>query len=99
MKRSAILVNVTRGEVIVEDALIEALEAGRIQGAALDVAPREPLPATSRLWTLPQVVMTPHTAGASQFRAERNLRRFVANLERFRRGEPLEGVVDKMLGY
>ena len=99
MKRDAILVNVTRGEVIVEDALIEALEAGRIQGAALDVAPCEPLPATSRLWTLPQVVMTPHTAGASQFRAERNLRRFVANLERFRRGEPLEGVVDKMLGY
>lgn len=99
MKPNAILVNVTRGEVMVEDALVEALEAGHIQGAALDVAPREPLPASSRLWALPQVVMTPHTAGASQFRAERNLARFVRNLQRFRRGEPLEGLVDKVLGY
>lgn len=99
MKPTAILVNVTRGEVMVEDDLADALESGTIRGAALDVAPTEPLPSTSRLWKLPQVVMTPHTAGASQFRTQRNLDRFVRNLERFCRGEPLEGEIDKTLGY
>ena len=99
MKREAFLVNVTRGEVMVEDDLVQALEAGEIRAAGLDVAPREPLPPDSRLWSLPQVVMTPHTAGASQFRAGRNVDRFVRNLERLRRGEPLEGVIDKQLGY
>ena len=99
MKKSAILVNVTRGEVMVEEDLVAALEGGEISGAALDVAPREPLLPDSRLWALPQVAMTPHTAGASQFRAKRNIDRFVANLGRLRRGEPLEGVIDKRLGY
>ena len=99
MKSNAILVNVTRGEVMVEDDLVAALESGQIRGAALDVAPREPLPADSRLWALPQVAMTPHTAGASQYRAGRNIDRFVQNLERLRRGEYLEGVIDKQLGY
>ncbi|MCY3839825.1 MAG: D-2-hydroxyacid dehydrogenase [Gammaproteobacteria bacterium] len=99
MKSTAILVNVTRGEVMVEDDLVHALESGAIRGAALDVAPAEPLSAESRLWDLPQVVMTPHTAGASQFRTRRNLDRFVRNLERLRRGEALEGQIDKNLGY
>lgn len=99
MKLGAWLVNVTRGEVMEEDDLVAALENGIIRGAALDVAPREPLPADSPLWSLPNVAMTPHTAGASQYRAQRNLDRFVDNLERLRRGEPLEGVIDKELGY
>ena len=99
MKSSAILLNVTRGEVMVEDDLVLALESGAIRGAALDVAPTEPLPGESRLWELPQVVMSPHTAGASQFRTQRNLDRFVRNLERLRRGEALEGEIDKNLGY
>jgi len=99
MKSTAILVNVTRGEVMVEDDVVHALESGAIRGAALDVAPTEPLSAESRLWDLPQVVMTPHTAGASQFRAQRNLDRFVRNLERLRGGEALEGEIDKALGY
>jgi len=99
MRSNAILVNVTRGEVMVEDDLVDALQAGTIRGAALDVAPREPLPPDSPLWGLPQVVMSPHTAGASQFRSSRNLDRFLDNLGRFRRGEPLVGVVDKKLGY
>lgn len=99
MKSTAILVNVTRGEVMVEDDLVHALESGAIRGAALDVAPTEPLSAESRLWELPQVVMTPHTAGASQFRTQRNLDRFVRNLERLRHGETLEGEIDKNLGY
>ena len=99
MRPTAYLVNVTRGEVMVEDDLVAALESGGIAGAALDVAPREPLPADSRLWSLPNVVMTPHTAGASQFRAPRNIDRFVDNIRRFLAGEPLAGVIDKELGY
>ena len=99
MKDSAFLVNVTRGEVMEEAALVRALTSGAIRGAALDVAPREPLPADSPLWTLDNVVMTPHTAGASQFRSQRNIDRFITNLTRMRRGEALEGVIDKQLGY
>lgn len=99
MKSSAFLVNVTRGEVMVEDALVSALKTGEIRGAALDVVPREPLPETSELWSLPNVVMTPHTAGASQYRADRNVERFVRNLSRLRNSQPLEGVIDKNLGY
>ncbi len=99
MKAGAWLVNVTRGEVMVEADLIEALKSGQLAGAALDVAPREPLPADSELWSLPNVAMTPHTAGASQFRAARNLDRFVANVARFRTGAPLEGLIDKNAGY
>jgi phosphoglycerate dehydrogenase-like enzyme len=90
---------VTRGEIIDGDALAVALEAGDIGGAGLDVAPEEPLPADHPLWSAPNIVMTPHTAGASQLRAQRNLDRFCANLGRFRAGEPLEGVVDKTLGF
>ena len=99
MKPSAILVNVTRGEVMDEQALVDALEQRRLGGAALDVVPREPLPPDSPLWRLSNVVMTPHTAGASQFRAARNIDRFVTNLVRLRSGAALEGIIDKSLGY
>lgn len=99
MKPSAFLVNVTRGEVMDEAALVSALQQGRLRGAALDVAPREPLPPDSPLWQLDNVVMTPHTAGASQYRAARNIDRFVTNLGRLRAGSPLEGTIDKALGY
>jgi phosphoglycerate dehydrogenase-like enzyme len=99
MKRGALLVNVTRGEIVDGDALVRALRDGRCGGAALDVAPVEPLPADHPLWTFPNVVMTPHTAGASQHRAPRNIARFCENLRRARAGEPLVGVVDKRLGY
>ena len=92
MKSTAILVNVTRGEIVIEDDLVWALESEQIAGAALDVTPEEPLPPSSRLWSLPNVVMSPHTAGASQFRASRNIDRFVRNLDLFLRGEKLEGV-------
>jgi phosphoglycerate dehydrogenase-like enzyme len=99
MKPSALLVNVTRGEVVVEDAVVRALRTQRIRGAALDVAPREPLPPDSALWDMENVVMTPHTAGASQYRASRNIDRFVRNLAHLQRNEPLEGVINKQLGY
>lgn len=99
MKDTAYLVNVTRGEVMDEDDLVDALKTGQLQGAALDVVPREPLPAESELWNLENVVMTPHTAGASQFRAQRNLDRFLRNLQRYLAKEQLEGLIDKQLGY
>ena len=99
MKTTAFLVNVTRGEVMVEDDLVDALKNGDIRGAALDVTPREPLPEDSPLWQLENVVMTPHTAGASQFRAQRNLDRFLSNLQQYLSKEPLEGLIDKRLGY
>ena len=99
MKTTAFLVNVTRGEVMVEEDLVDALKNGDIRGAALDVTPREPLPEDSPLWQLENVVMTPHTAGASQFRAQRNLDRFLSNLQQYLSKEPLEGLIDKRLGY
>jgi phosphoglycerate dehydrogenase-like enzyme len=99
MKNGAILVDVTRGEIIDGDALVRALKSGRLGGAALDVAPLEPLPADHPLWSFDNVVMTPHTAGASPFRAGRNLARFCENLRRYRAGEDLVGLVDKQAGF
>ena len=99
MKPGAVLINVTRGELVDHDALVAALESGRLGGVGLDVTPIEPLPADDPLWRFPNVVMTPHTAGASQHRAGRTLDRFIENLGRFRRGEPLLGAVDRTLGF
>ena len=99
MKPSALFVNVTRGELMDSDALAAALEKGQIAGAGLDVAPQEPLPADHPLWSTRNVVMTPHTAGASQFRIRRNLDRFCRNIARYRADEPLEGQIDKKRGF
>jgi len=99
MKPGSFVVNVTRGEIIDGDALVEALTTGHLRGAALDVAPGEPLPADHPLFTLDNVAMTPHTAGASQLRAPKNVARFVRNLGFAQRGEPFEGVVDKRAGF
>ncbi len=99
MPDGAILLNVTRGEIIDGPSLERALAEGRIGGAALDVAPVEPLPPDSPLWAFDNCVMTPHTAGASQHRARRNLERFCRNLVALREGRPLEGVVDKQTGF
>jgi phosphoglycerate dehydrogenase-like enzyme len=99
MKTGAILVNVTRGEVVDDAALVRALDTGRLGGAALDVTPVEPLPADHPLWRFDNVVITPHTAGASQHRARRNLERFCENLRRYRAGQELIGLVDKRAGY
>lgn len=99
MKDGAMLVNVTRGEVVDGDALVRALQGGRLGGAALDVVAGEPLPADHPIWGFDNVAMTPHTAGASQYRAARNVARFVDNLTRFRAGAELVGVVDKQAGF
>ncbi len=99
MREGSYIVNVTRGEIIDDEPLVAALESGHLAGAALDVAPGEPLPPDHRLFTLDNVAMTPHTAGASQLRAPKNVARFVRNIGLAREGKPLEGVVDKQLGF
>ena len=99
MPRGSMIVNVTRGEIIDADALIEALDSGQLAGAGLDVVPIEPLPEDHPLWHRDDVVMTPHAAGASQLRASKNIDRFCGNLWRLRTGEPLEGLIDKQTGY
>jgi phosphoglycerate dehydrogenase-like enzyme len=99
MKPAASIVNVTRGPIIDADALVEALNAGTIGGAGLDVTPIEPLPPDHPLWQMANVVITPHTAGASQMRGHRNIERFVENLRRYRNGLPLDGLIDKEKGY
>jgi len=99
MRQGAYLMNVTRGEVVDNDALVDALSTGHLAGAALDVVAGEPLDASHPLFALDNVAMTPHTAGASQLRAPRNVARFAENLRRAQRGESLVGVVDKTVGY
>jgi phosphoglycerate dehydrogenase-like enzyme len=95
MKPSAYLINVGRGAIVELDALCEALRAGEIAGAALDVFEVEPLPADHPLWAFPNVILTPHVAGYSPRIAERHLGVLAENLRRFVAGEPLMNVVDK----
>jgi phosphoglycerate dehydrogenase-like enzyme len=99
MKRSSVLVNVGRGPTVDEGALAEALETGRIRGAALDVFETEPLPAESPLWRLPNVLVSPHCADHVPGWVDEAMRVFLRQLERFRRGERLLDVVDKPRGY
>lgn len=87
MKPSAVLVNVARGRCVDEAALIEALRQGRIEGAALDVTAEEPLPPISPLWDMPNVLITPHTAGETRAYEERIVDYLIENLERLWRGE------------
>jgi len=99
MKPSAVLVNVGRGPVVDESALVEALGARRIRGAALDVFETEPLPADHALWRLPNVILSPHCADNVPGWVESAMRVFLENLGRFRAGEPFLHVVDKRRGY
>lgn len=99
MKRGAILINVARGAIVDEKALVEALRSGHLAGAGLDVFEEEPLPLESPLWHLPNVVLTPHVGGLSERTRQRVFERFLDNLRRFLANEPLVGVVDKEAGY
>lgn len=100
MRRRARIVNVARGAVIDQDALIEALRERRVAGAFLDVTTPEPLPADHPLWTVDNAHVTMHLSGRSQATAVRDaVTRFVANLERYRLGQPLTHIVDLSRGY
>jgi phosphoglycerate dehydrogenase-like enzyme len=99
MSRDAILVNVSRGQLIDEHALAGALAEKRIAGAALDVFNDEPLPPESPFWTLPNVLITPHTSGFRPDHWDAAIALFAENLRRFEAGRPLLNVVDKHAGY
>ena len=95
MQPTAYLINVSRGVVVKLDALVAALESGRIAGAALDVYEREPLPAEHPLWRMENVILTPHVAADNPHVPQRRIDTLKDNLRRYLQGEPLRNVVDK----
>jgi phosphoglycerate dehydrogenase-like enzyme len=95
MKSSAYLINIGRGAIVDLADLVAALRAAEIGGAGLDVYETEPLPSDHPLWAMPNVILTPHVAGASPRIAERHLAVLLDNVRRFAQGEPLATVVDK----
>ncbi|MFC1532537.1 D-2-hydroxyacid dehydrogenase [Thermodesulfobacteriota bacterium] len=99
MKPTSFIINIARGPIIQEKAMIMALMEKRITGAGLDVFETEPLPENSPLWGMKNVVITPHSAGFTPRYMERLLDIFTENLVRYQEGEPLINVVDKQLGY
>lgn len=99
MKPHAYLVNIARGRVIDEAALIRALQEGWIAGAGLDVTAQEPLPAESPLYDLSNVILTPHISGASERYSERLADLFADNLQRYRTGQPLRNLYNPEKGY
>ncbi|HEV8346178.1 MAG TPA: D-2-hydroxyacid dehydrogenase [Vicinamibacterales bacterium] len=99
MKRGAFLINVARGKMIDDEAVIEALGDGRLGGAALDVFTQEPLEPASPYWDLPNVIITPHASGSMQDYWTPLVALFSENLRRFESGHELVNVVDKMAGY
>jgi phosphoglycerate dehydrogenase-like enzyme len=93
------VINVGRGPVIKETALVKALAEGRIKGAALDVFDEEPLPEGHPFYRMENVLLSPHCADHTPEWMNDAMRFFIAQYERFRKGEPLLNVVDKKLGY
>ncbi len=99
MKPNAVFINVGRGPVVDEAALVRILEAGRIRGAALDVFEVEPLPESSPLWKMENVLLSPHCADHTSTWLQDAMQFFVDNFERFAEGRPLENITDKRAGY
>lgn len=99
MKPTACLINIARGSVVDETALVTALRNGQIAGAGLDVFAEEPLPADHPLYALPNVAFTPHTAGDTADYPCRAAELFLSNLRRYLSGRPLVNVIDKRRGY
>ncbi|HQA28346.1 MAG TPA: D-2-hydroxyacid dehydrogenase [Brevefilum fermentans] len=99
MKPSAYLINVGRGGLIDEPALIHAIKSKQIAGAALDVFEQEPLPAESPLWDLENVIISPHVSGLSHHLPQETLDLFVENLKRYLEDLPLYNLVDQVQGY
>ncbi len=98
MKPNAVIVNIGRGAIIDEQALVRALKEGWIAGAALDVFQQEPLSGESELWGLDNVILTPHISGGTPRYMERAVALFCDNLRRYLAGEPLRNVVDPARG-
>jgi len=99
MSADAWLINIARGAVVDEAALIAALQSGEIGGAALDVFATEPLPPDSALWTLPNVIITPHNAWSTPHARDRQAQLFLDNLSRYLENQPLRNVIDLQRGY
>jgi phosphoglycerate dehydrogenase-like enzyme len=99
MNKGAILINVARGKIVDESALLGALESGQLHGAMLDVFEREPLDPSSPLWTLPNVIISPHSSGVRPDHWDEVIDLFSENLRRFQSGEPLLNQVDCTAGY
>jgi D-2-hydroxyacid dehydrogenase (NADP+) len=99
MKPSAYLVNIARGALVDEQALVRALREGWIAGAGLDVFEHEPLPDDSPLWAMDNVLISPHVAGFTPRYDERATALFVENLGRYLSGQPMLNLVDKARGY
>lgn len=99
MKRGCVLINVARGQVVKEAPLVAALQSGHLAGAGLDVTEIEPLPQDSKLWSLPNVIITPHVGAQSAKRADDTTALVCENLRRYFSGQPLLNVVDKHLGF
>lgn len=99
MKTGSLLINIGRGQVVDETALIEALQSGHVRGAGLDVFDEEPLPPQSPFWDMPNVLVAPHTGGAGEHTDTRASHLFAVNLERYLAKQPLLNVVDRMQQY
>jgi phosphoglycerate dehydrogenase-like enzyme len=99
LKPGAVLANMARGKLVVENDLAVALESGHLFGAVLDVAAEEPLPPESKLWDMRNVIITPHVAGQSQWRIDNMTDFFCENLRRYLAGQSLMNLVDKQLGF
>ena len=99
MKSNAVLINIARGSIVDEQALVEALQSGSIAAAGIDVCEQEPLPPESNLWEVPNLVISPHCAGLSPQRMQQMADFFIENLGRYVAGQPLMNLVDQQLGY
>lgn len=99
MKRNAYFINVSRGGLVDQEALVRALKEGRIRGAGLDVTTPEPLPSDHALWSCPNLVITPHNSGQAPIRQLRLVALIAENVRRYSNGLPLMNVVDKVKGY
>ena len=99
LPKDALLINMARGPLVVEKDLVDALKSGHLAGAGLDVTDPEPLPESSELWTLPNVILTPHVGGQSATRIDDMTQFFCDNLRRYQLGERMRNLIDKRLGF
>ena len=99
MKPEAYLIDISRGGVVDHGALVEALNEKRLAGAVLDVYPIEPLPESSPLWEMPNVILSPHISGSSSKYLERAIALFSENLQRYLSDRPLLNTFDSSMGY